>query len=1318
MKNLKNIIAALCIAWLTIIGNNTYAQTQNRSWVIPTSINSSYSLLNLQLIHFNQISTNVSTLSNSNGINLSCNNYNMQSYNSIQDVQGNLLFFVVGGVIYDKDGNYLFDIYDDLNSPYTSAGAEIVIVPVPGSCLQQYYIINVIDDRIIWGILDLSGASPIYNNTAYNINGCNTDPSNLLIDIHDHDHGEYDNYRLGLLAATKPISTPNSDRLLFISDGINIWESTIGNAINGISSPTYIGNTNGEESILVSEMEVWEDPYYSTNSNYKYLLAVPYEIGSASYLNIYEVLEDGSFYNSTGNPITIVLNESCTSCRNGELKGVEFSPNGQYIYVTRLTSPYIQCFNTNDGTVNSSFVTPINHAIDFNKSFIELGYDGKLYFAGNDGTTGDGKLATLDNPNTPGSQTWTHNAIQFPSGISIPQITYSDYIGDEYVFVLPDQVDQEVYNSAQNNTPFCCAYANPNKFDVVGNYDVTADATWNQAQNPWAHAGPIKVNGSITIKRGVTLTINNMEFQFTPRYSPIHEGSKVIIERSFDINGNYNNGNFIGGKLILDNTKFTSYDDCGKGMWEGVQVQGWTLSDHFWNQGKLYMQNYANIQNAYHGAAALKWTDPITENIDNDAWNFYGGVIRGTTKSYFQNNQYDVLIYNYPHFPSNFSYFKNCQFLTTQQLNDPYVSPTAHVKLMSTNIVDFDSDLFINLDNSGYSVQNAGTGIYSFDAGYTVHGSSPTFSQFVNLNYGINSTNSTPHSISIDKTGFYNNYNGIYHAGVDYGYITSNDIKIYYQGFSSYMMVWPPPYGIYLDYCKDFHVEANDLSTNIAGNPSPSLTAYGESYGIIVNQENPQRTCGQSDEIYHNHLHQLMIGCQAQGRNSENPSNAISYPCNINPNNPTYFYPNVTGLEFLCNIFTDDNLSIGDIGINDIAVTDFNSGTFGGNIGYDQGDASHPASNKFSQTYCGGTSTNYCLPPSLTPSNENDYAIDVTVSTQYNPYAVIAYANSCIDDNHNIPYCFTPLTPNMSPTKGVGFQSCGGVALYNNCDSKLPVFPSSATIGCAGCRLQADAFIASIATEMAKTTPDYSLISYYEGQKNYYVEEDIRTYLAHDTLSGMMDSVIADINNYALPNANYEVTKAYLAIGDTVKAKNMISTIESIEGKSSFTMFMQALIALNGLPNKYLDLKNDSTLLSIVQTVAIDTASPVFRSAQGLLDYVTNTKYKEWIQPPTLSGGSRLENKKNNSKTSSSFFNLYPNPTENSVTISYSLPNSETSATINIYNSIGDEVKTILLTGQNNIMTIDISSLANGIYNYQVKTTTTKITRDKLIIIK
>ncbi|MDQ3192874.1 MAG: hypothetical protein M3Q58_14875 [Bacteroidota bacterium] len=58
------------------------------------------------------------------------------SHNAMQDAQGNLLFFIVDDMLYDKDG-YLIDQLKFNGFP-AKGSQEICIVPVPGSCTRYY----------------------------------------------------------------------------------------------------------------------------------------------------------------------------------------------------------------------------------------------------------------------------------------------------------------------------------------------------------------------------------------------------------------------------------------------------------------------------------------------------------------------------------------------------------------------------------------------------------------------------------------------------------------------------------------------------------------------------------------------------------------------------------------------------------------------------------------------------------------------------------------------------------------------------------------------------------------------------------------------------------------------------------------------------------------------------------------------------------------------------------------------------------------------------------------------------------------------------
>lgn len=79
-------------------------------------------------------------------------------------------------------------------------------------------------------------------------------------------------------------------------------------------------------------------------------------------------------------------------------------------------------------------------------------------------------------------------------------------------------------------------------------------------------------------------------------------------------------------------------------------------------------------------------------------------------------------------------------------------------------------------------------------------------------------------------------------------------------------------------------------------------------------------------------------------------------------------------------------------------------------------------------------------------------------------------------------------------------------------------------------------------------------------------------------------------------------------------------------------------------------------------------------------------------------------------------FKVYPNPTENEITIEY-IPNKE-QATLELYNLIGEQVGSYKLDKENNRKKISLLNYEAGIYFYQIILEGKIISEEKLIIIK
>ena len=81
-------------------------------------------------------------------------------------------------------------------------------------------------------------------------------------------------------------------------------------------------------------------------------------------------------------------------------------------------------------------------------------------------------------------------------------------------------------------------------------------------------------------------------------------------------------------------------------------------------------------------------------------------------------------------------------------------------------------------------------------------------------------------------------------------------------------------------------------------------------------------------------------------------------------------------------------------------------------------------------------------------------------------------------------------------------------------------------------------------------------------------------------------------------------------------------------------------------------------------------------------------------------------------------FTIFPNPANTSVNISYQLANSEQSALLKLYNSIGQLIRSRSVSPSKNEIQEDVSSLPNGIYYYTFSVEGLVTATNKMVIIK
>ncbi|MBK7965648.1 MAG: hypothetical protein IPK10_10430 [Bacteroidetes bacterium] len=340
-------------------------------------------------------------------------------FNMRHDQNNDLSFFIDGGVVYNENIVELGRI--NVN---TSTGQapflgypEICIVPVPGAC-SQYYIISA--NIYEGGGFDGTNPRPsfvtidmdVYNTVANaygSLLGANSGNWVISTDI-SNGSGTWTNFSVHTsemhLAVTRPRSDGN--RILFISSGGQVYASTITNS--GISTANLVFstlNSNGSNpgsGVVKSELEVYEQQLNGVTSNY--ILAIP----RGTTQNDIEVVN----LDQNLNPINSFVVGPLISSITNPLKGIEFSPNGQYIYYTTTVPDYLHCIDVSSGT--SIQLPNINQSalMKYGYSMIETGIDNKLYMVCIDCSSPNNPnshtiITQLNNPNNPSNLTFVDN---------------------------------------------------------------------------------------------------------------------------------------------------------------------------------------------------------------------------------------------------------------------------------------------------------------------------------------------------------------------------------------------------------------------------------------------------------------------------------------------------------------------------------------------------------------------------------------------------------------------------------------------------------------------------------------------------------------------------------------------------------------------------------------------------------------------------------------------------------------------------------------------------------------------------------------------
>ncbi|GAB4257651.1 MAG: hypothetical protein Kow0079_14850 [Vicingaceae bacterium] len=1249
------------------------------------------------------------------------------SHNAIGDKNGNILFFVVDGKIYDNSGTLVdYVSVSQASVNYTGIdnlgyGDACTIVPNPYNC-QEYYIFGV-DYSNLQSLA--SDMYPVFLKYDVSIptSSINNIPkykfSNLFPSLTTNKGA-----RISFAATDINV---NGSRYVLYSDGryINKFEITP-SGLNFLGSIT-IPIADYSESFVGVELEI-------INYNNGYRLAVPFykDINSNDqYESVYVVDLD---QNLNVIPNTEKVFDYPYQVNTDKIipAGLEFSPNGDYLYFSHTPSSMFPS-SVDRIDLNTQTVVPLKNIIpslllvenDFSQSFIEMGLDGNLYLASING------LSIIQNPDLGGTG-FIYNYI--------PLNNYQPYtlgvLPDQkyHRYTLPDQIDGMDYKAHFDVTLECCIATNTYQAD---NYTAnTATEIWQPTAlggtNPFLITNPtepVYVTGTLTIPSGANITIKDMIFRFDPN-------ANVVVEA--------------GAKLTLDNTVFTVDDRCDPNlMWKGVVVNGNGSLPQVpqTNQGYFVMKNNSMIE---HALLAVRVRP--------------GGIIQ-TANSTFRNNRNGVSMMPYQLNNYNLSKFITTTFKTEGLLNIPTLFPVFHAYLNRVKGINFYGCTFLD-DPQGANIggiNNKGNGIISNDSRFSVvpYCSNPfncnnsTPSEFKGLYYGIRAQSSNVHNTAtVRQNNFINNHRAIYLSGMNSANVTENHIEVYKSKAPNDVT---QTYGLYLNGCSGYTVQENDFQDY----NDPNVSGQANSYGIIVNNSGEN-----NNDIYKNYFNELQVGIQAQNINGG------TVPGTIPPYNPVD-----VGLELKCNEFTAP------VYVSDIALTSGLIDLLQGTCTYDP-NFIYPSGNQFSYTQP-GTAWDLFVDPSATqfhynyhavtngynvipqtftqpippipgvhvfgcngfvfdpqkscPSKLNDLVLPkggislkiATFKTAIqnelnkidggNTQALLSAINSNMS-NGNLKNLLMQSSPYLSDTVLIAYLQtnppAGHIQQIINANGPVSEEVWNAFLVL---NIKSKGIVNNLVNlqNSGVDSPRDELFAYIDAlthEKDYWVNNLLRYYINDTTGTGSIDSMIAILID---EGRKEELCHAYLFKQDITNADLVNSDIKSNNTSNSNTTDINDVLitveqrSISQSKTAAEVIQQDSTLIQEIDRIAHDNTD-ILSCVKGesLLKEALDMNFNEPIEPININGSNLRTGVWNepNTQTVNSNISWYPNPANESITITN---NNNEQIQIVVMDYMG---KTVLTSNINKTEHINIGSLASGVYILQIKNQENILSTDKLVV--
>lgn len=790
---------------------------------------------------------------------------------------------------------------------------------------------------------------------------------------------------------------------------------------------------------------------------------------------------------------------------------------------------------------------------------------------------------------------------------------------------------------------------------------VSSDDTWSQ---------PVKLLGDLRITSGTTLVVNST--------IDIPENCKIIVENKAHLYLN-------GGTLT---------NSCGS-MWNGVEVWGNSTSAQPTDQGRFTAINNSLIEHSINGIQTYALNASGSEDITTT-----GAIIR-CVNSTFRNNKTAVKFYPYTAYPyGNASRFFKCNFITDDELNDKTLLPSEQVLLIGVRNVNFYGCKFENTRIQGsFPLSDRGKGIRAFSSIFKVLPYTIYQSEFNGLYRGIEASSAIAfNTFMVRQTKFNNNTRGILANGVDYATIIENEFTI------PELQSLEAPYGIYMNYCKDYEIENNSFaSTN--GNFNAGLAVFNS--GDLPN------------EIYNNTFDNLYAAQLLMGDNRNASTGA--------------------GLQVLCNVNSNNDYDAaltaqGEIAMNQGAPTFQNSpagnlfshNCVGDNDYFAQSSPSN--FNYFSHTnippICYTTST---ISLSLAPFNYNvlnreascpsDLSISTSPSTHkslFNYFKNIRAERELLIDGGNTQNVIAYITSNHSPGQIKNYLM--ELSPYLSDEVLLKAIQLNLPAGhikqilLANSTLSQDVldlfnstnYPVGIKNEVSDAQTGFSPreeleaeLSYYFSKQNKAAGDYIRHYLLVDTTTAGQDSIKIMLSLAGYPDPLCKKAAFDIHSGDLASASTHVGDLNAIDPDDAFCKLLNILLELEQNLEKCFGITPPQK--EKLEEIAEEHDKEACKNAQALLELVYQLSFPEVIEFPIDSRLVFMENILTAEKAYNHHFKIYPNPASADLFVEFDKEFFEGgNLNIKLTDVLGKQLINQNITHQ--WESLEISNLSNGIY--------------------